>query len=279
MFFDENEDTCQRCFGRGYKIEINGTSKKWVDCICKKTHKTKEQMISEKTLEEYIPNIFYRENKFEFREVERRVNEVNTKTDYNLEISLFTYTDFLEEYYSKIANGVKPTKSYFVVAPANFGKKFFVYECIKKGLKKGLKVSPLYSTLEVYEKMNKDNLTEFNEMLNVDVLFLTVGGNPFNQDMYALRFILELADRKGISILLISRFSANYFKKLDGSLVEDMMNEYTRDYDYGHLEHIGFTDKDMMLYQNLLKSKKSSTRSDIVEDDEPTDFRDLLRRD
>ena len=244
------QNDCKVCGGQGFfftKNQKGKMAKMICSCTAKTTMKDIEEVISttisEEKLFEYIPNEFYHAdidiNKFKEG---KTVNQ-------NWEVEVKKYMLFLKSFPEKLAQGVKPTKSYIVVAPPNHSKKFFIYNCIKNSLKGGLKPTHLLDTQDIYDLMNENKHREIKDMFKEhDILFLTIGNNPIATDIYALRLLMDYADRFAKPLVIISRFNTSFLLRFDSTLATELgVTDTTPRFrmNYGVLNLAGFSNKHM----------------------------------
>lgn len=260
------EKECGKCGGRGYIHEkVDGKHKRSV-CSCVSVSdfrvKIENEHISLHELREKIPNKYFRDVEFDEEELRESICIPNELKDIQIE----SYIDFIKSYLATLRMGSRPGKSYFVSAPSGSGKKVFVYTAIKEALRGGLKPSGLLDTHEVYDLMATNQFGKIKELLSVDVAFLTMGGSPARPDIIALRSIIDICERGGVPLLIISRFTANFLTKNDVTLKTDLGLFTTRRGDYGRLEQVGFNDETMYKYMDVLRKNTGSEKVESVSD-------------
>lgn len=261
------------CGGKGFIFyRDNGRMRrKLCECGILKDFKTKIEPadFDDKELESKIPNPRYRVD-FDREKLEESMDIPERLMD----IQVGMHIDFMDEFIRTVRLGVKPRKSYFLVAPSGMGKKYFVYNAIRSAYEGGLKPSGLIDTYEVYEKMDKRELGELREMFDVDIAFMTMGGSPGRLDIVALKTVLDICDRKGIPLVVISRHTAGFLVRQgkDPLLTKDIGVFMTAEYDYGCLERVGFSDEFMAQYTNHVSRELRGGVESVA------DYKDRVRR-
>ena len=238
-------EICPLCNGKGYKLKkINNQFKKTV-CKCQKEMVNLDEIseMSEDILYKYIPNELYHEDISITKLKENKV----IGSEWEVEFS--KYINFVSKFPTSLAIGKMPTKSYFVVAPPNFGKKFFIYNCIKKTLMGGKTPTELLDTAELYTLYSQKEYKQLKDyFLNHDIVFMTVGNSPNMNDVIVLKHMMDLADRFGKPIIMISRISVPYFLNFDANLIDDLGVKRGYKHNYGILELAGFSNDFMKDY-------------------------------
>lgn len=259
---------CTVCGGKGYLLKKNEQNEMYrKTCDCKKAKVSREIQtyeVSERILREKIPNEYYRTVAFDGA-ILRETLPIDPEYDFEIE----GYVSFLEEYIENMITGEKPKKSYYVVAPPDCGKKLFVYTAIREALTHGLEVSGLVDTQEVYMLLEERAYREIRELFKNDIVFVTVGNSPSKADMVAIRHLIDLADRMGTPMLMISRYNASFICQNDSTLMEDIGVESSRKGLYGKLEFVGFNRDILHKHKTSLERKYKKTKApqgmDIVD--------------
>lgn len=266
---------CEKCGGKGFTIKIDNKKAKSIPCECKDVKDYKDKLveitISEKELEKLIPNFYFRAIEFDGDELRDTI----PVPDHLKDIQIDSYVDFMESYLKVIRMGKRPERSYFLEAPTGFGKKTFIYSAIKEAIKGGLTTTGLLDTYEIYGLMEKNKYGDIKELLNKDIVFLTMGGSPTKQDVVVLRMSIDLCERYGIPMIVISRFASNYIGKQDPTMKVDIGVFNTVRGDYGRLKHVGFSPqfrKDYYSYMEVNRSKSDVNKESV------SDYKDRLRR-
>lgn len=195
-------------------------------------------------LEEYIPNKRYRDIDFDLTILNRSVDipqEMKDKVLYK------DYEQLLDRFITDFKNGKLPVKSYMLSAPDGFGKKYFIYQCIKECLSYGYVPSKLLDIVEIQDMFNNYKFNELISLFNVDILFIDLsGGTKFIiPDTY--KYILNTCDRQGIPVIFVSRSEQATIiqQRFKNTSIDwyDIFKEdsQTFDYDYGHIVNIGIT--------------------------------------
>lgn len=247
-------DACEVCGGKGFTIQVLNGKPKRNPCECRNVRDFKDRIkpktINELELEEKIPNVFFRDVEFD----EEELRETIIIPEHLQDIQIDSYIDFLQSYLRALRMGKIPEKSYYVVAPSGCGKKIFIYAAIKEAMRGGINPSGLIDTHDVYELMEARKYAKVKELLNVDVAFLTVGASPSQGDMIALRSVIDICERYGIPLVVISRFAVKYLARFDPMLKSDVGVFSTRKGDYGRLEHVGFSEELNFEYYKYMKN-------------------------
>lgn len=263
----EKRKNCTTCGGKGYLLKKNEQNEMYrKTCICQKANIDREVRryeVSARELEEKVPSDYYRAVDFDGK-ILRETIPIESEYDFEIE----GYISFLEEYIENMITGEKPKKSYYVVAPPDCGKKIFVYTAIKEAMAHGLQVSGLVDTQEIYEKLEERAYREIRELYKNDIVFVTVGNSPSKADMVAIRYLIDIADRMGTPMLMISRYNATFICQNDPTLLEDIGVMSSRKGAYGKLEFVGFNRQILhthkMKLEQQYKKKKAIQGEDIL---------------
>ena len=193
-------------------------------------------------LEKLIPNPKFRNERFD-----RLRLEAEAPLPFELKNYLFnSYLDTVESLISTFRVGLLPKKSILLSAPDSFGKKHVIYECIKECVRHGISCTTLIEFSEIQALLRENKYLEVNEMLDKDVIFLTVSGSGRSLFATPFKYLLDYCERLGKPVIMISRYeSTNMMQHKVGYKSEikldwyDVFKETTYDYDYGHLENQG----------------------------------------
>ena len=243
------DNVCSVCQNEGtvyIKTDIPFKTKNIKCPKCKGQSTSRKERItsvSEDTLlEKLIPNPRFRNSRFE-----RMKLEAEAPLPFELKNYLFNhYLDTLDNLISTFRVGLLPKKSILLSAPDSFGKKHAVYECMKECVRHGISCTTLIEFSEIQALLRENKYLEVNEMLDKEVIFLTVSGSGRSLFATPFKYLLDYCDRHGKPVIMISRYeSLNMMKHKVGYKEEikldwyDVFKETTFDYDYGHLENQG----------------------------------------
>lgn len=236
----EKSTTNEEGQNRGYKERLNIQKKE----------------ISNQELKSYIPNSLYHED-FEAKKIESNVIEENKLT------YLHSYTKGLEGFLSTLDMRKKPLRSYIVVAPSNYGKKFFAYNCIKTCLEHGLNPSSLLLLNDIEEMYAKKEFSNIKELIIAkDILFLSLGNGVDKKSMDVLGLLLEYAEIYATPLVILSKFPVSYLALYEPNILDNVGLVQTGRKRYGQLKRIGFPDEVMKEFfmNNIdkLQEKKSN---------------------
>lgn len=219
---------CPKCKGESVNNKISNVS----------------MVIDEEILKEYIPNKRYRDIDFDINILNRSIDipqELKDKVLYK------EYENLLSDFIMNFKNGTLPKKSYMLSAPDGFGKKYFIYQCIKECLNYGYTPSKLLDIVQIQDMFNNYKFDELLSLFDVDILFIDLsGGTKFIiPDTY--KYILTTCDREGIPVIFVSRdeqatIIQQRFKTASVDWFDIFKeNNQTFDYDFGHIVNIGIT--------------------------------------
>lgn len=258
------KEACERCGGRGrlFIWASNGQMERLKCPVCrgKKTVETDTLEVAEKRdrkdletlFKEYIPNEFFRYNNYTRRTLEKEMPIPPNMRD----LTVDTYLEFADTFLANLSLGVLPKKSYILTAPDKCGKKWFVYTAIKNVLKAGLTPSQLLDSKDIYVLLDKNKYDEVKAMLDVDIVFLTVGASPSKSDVIVLKIILDMCERKGVPIFVVSRMSGTFLTKYDTLLVDSLGVKATKEGELGRLEQQGIYGQTMLDMRKHLEAKR-----------------------
>ena len=199
-------------------------------------------MSEDRLLEQLIPNHYYRNIPFDIKKLEEEAPIPQELKNFMFD----NYLQTLEKLVATFKMGEIPKKSILLSAPDGFGKKHAIYECIKESVRHGISCTPLYDMAEVIAFLNERKYTELNDILDKEVIFLSISGSGREMFADSYKYLLDYCERYGKPLIMISRYeSTNIMKhktsfrtniKLDWY---DVFKPVTHDYDYGHLENQG----------------------------------------
>lgn len=231
---------CRVCGGKGFRMEkIDGSLRRVACKECGGVRNFRDKLEarepSDRDLAEYIPNAYFRAIEFDRAVLEKEIPVPMAVRDIYFEV----YYDFMEKMIATLRMGQVPKKSYIVTAPDNFGKKVFVYSMIKNALRGNLKPTELIDSRDVYDQLDHQNYAQLKEWFNADIAFMTLGGAPAKSDAISIKTVLDICERKGIPLIVLSRFNGSYFTKFDSLMAASVGVKATKDGDYGRLEQQG----------------------------------------
>lgn len=200
-------------------------------------------------LRSYIPNKLYLEP---FDTSKLPIEDLNDDTS----LYMHSYIKSTEGFLSTLEMRKKPLRSYIVVAPSNFGKKFFAYSCIKTCLEYGLQPSPIVLLRELEEMYSNKAYKEIRDfILSKDILFLSIGNTVDKKLIEVLGFVLEYAEIYATPLVVLSKFPVNYLALFEPTIYENIGLQSTEARRYGQLKRIGFPDDIMKKFFNQTVSK------------------------
>lgn len=195
-------------------------------------------------LKEFIPNRRYRDIDFDLNILNRSVDipqEMKDKVLYK------DYENLLDRLLLDFKNGNLPTKSYMLSSPDGFGKKYFIYQCIKECLSYGYVPSKLLNIVEIQDMFNNYKFNELISLFDVDILFIDLSGGTKFILPDTFKYILNTCDRQEIPVFFVSRHEQASIiqQRFKNTSIDwyDIFKEdsQTFDYDYGHIVNIGIT--------------------------------------
>ncbi|MGN4914075.1 hypothetical protein ACTFR8_23045 [Bacillus cereus group sp. MYBK15-3] len=250
-------EKCERCGGSGRLFLKTGSKMEKVKCpVCKgkKTIATEDDIIVEdrksleKLFEEYIPNEYFRFDNYNRKKLEKGMVIPPSLRDVTVE----TYFEFIDIMLATLLMGGIPRKSYMVSAPDMMGKKWFAYTAIKNLLRAGLKPTKLLDSKDLYELLEKRQFGELKKELTGDVAFLTLGGSPSRADIVVLKEAVDICERMGTPMFVISRTDGAYLARYDAFLADAIGVKATKEGDLGRLEQQGIYGATAMNIRNHL---------------------------
>lgn len=209
-FNNLTSERCEQCGGSGVYLVGKGAMLLPTRCGCKtnKNLLNVDREITDDWLANHIPNVWYQHESFD---VETLKNAHSDSIKSNPEF--IAYSIKLNAIMRAIKLNRTPNHSYFISAPKGFGKKFFAYTLMREFYRKGLNVSPLHPLWRMRDVWVSANRTaEISAMLEgVDVLFFTASKMLENKDLHFLDWVLYECELRGITVIMISRFSREKF--------------------------------------------------------------------
>lgn len=149
------------------------------------------------------------------------------------------YTNELEKINTIFVEHRIPHKSAIIIAPAGYSKIVFAYSCMQRAIDAGFKVAPLLDTTEVKRALilSSENVNykingylSYDDYIMADVMFVTV--TKLYNHTEAYQIIQELFDRrsrKGLSTIILSRFSLEEISKADRQGSFNAVKKYSED--------------------------------------------------
>lgn len=248
------DNVCSVCGNEGNVFIKTDTAFMTKNIVCPKckgsSTKRKQRTVGlagaeKKMLEALIPNHFFRNEVFNLMKLE---TEVPIAYDLKKEYAFKNYLKELEKILNTFKVGLIPKNSFLLSAPDSFGKKHFIYSCIKECVIHGITCTPLYELSQIQGLIFEKKFLEINEMLDKEVIFITVSGSGREIFPTAFKYLLDYCERLGKPLIMISRYESKNIMKhqatFKGSIKldwYDVFKESTFDYDYGHLLNIGIT--------------------------------------
>lgn len=189
--------------------------------------------------ERYIPNPTYRLNDFDFDLFSQGILLPEELRGYTYE----RYVEFMNTVLMDLNNRQLPTKSYYIVAPDGYGKKWFGYEVIKLLIEYGYKTTGLLDTIELSELIDKRNYQELKERLDADIIMVSLTGLNKGYYSHVIKYLTEYADSQGKSVFIFSRVEASMLVKGDQGM-SGLIFSQTAPYEYGKLMQVGLQGKE-----------------------------------
>lgn len=254
------KEKCYQCSGSGKLfLNIDGTlrKKKCPSCggtgfiVTAQDLEVKQKDVS-RVIVDYIPNDYFRESEYDRRALERDIGIPQNLRD----IVVDMYFDFNDILLSTIRMGGIPRKSYLISALDGMGKKWLVYTAIKYALQAGLTPTKLLDSKDIYTYLNKLQYDLLMEALEGDIVFMTLGGAPSKGDVIALKEVIDICERKGRPLIVISRFDGMQLTRYDTSLSASIGAKAVRDGDYGRLEQQGIYGATMEAVRNYFSQSR-----------------------
>ncbi|MDU8988514.1 MAG: hypothetical protein E7H54_04975 [Clostridium perfringens] len=131
----------------------------------------------------------------------------------------------MQKVHDSFSKGLLPTKSLIIIAPQRMSKVTWAYSCMNQAYQHGLTVAPLLDSLEFKRlsvlsaenpKYKFNGVTDYDNYINADVLFLTIVKNEYCTEAFSV--IIDLLDkrsRRGVPTFIISRFPIEVLSQRD----------------------------------------------------------------
>ena len=255
----EPNTVCTLCNGKGWAMKPSAGGAMKITCpVClgqsKKSSDFRVDEDHEELLYELIPNRKYRESHFDHQKF---VEQIEFPLEYRGR-SFDQYQVFIDDVLVGLSQGKLPTKSYYIVAPDGFGKKWFAYEVIKLCIKNGFKSTGLLDPIAVSAAIDNRDAYALNRMLDTDIIMLNITSMRQSYNAHIFQYLTEEADSRGIPLFIFSRVTALTIIKGDRSL-SGMIRSHTQPYDYGELEEIGILGREHTLAEKHRKTTNNQS--------------------
>lgn len=237
-------DSCSVCAGQGWLLAPTTKGLKRITCIKCLGHKIKkaEASVVEEELKKWIPNKVFRDGNFDFETFENTILLPVNERRY----SFAKYVDFMDKTLSSLQSNMLPKKSYYIVAPDNYGKKWFAYECMKVLVENSHEIGGLIDIADIKQALEVSDYNKAKEMLTGDVIFVTLSNMGAGYFSASVKYVLDHASKYGKPVFLFTRVQANTWVTSDKNAMGLVYNN-TRDYDYDKLEQVGLTGSEFSL--------------------------------
>lgn len=253
---------CSLCENRGWIMEkqSDGRVKKVVCPQCLgnkvKVESVEFDRYGKPLLEELIGNKQYLSTSYNARtlmEDNMDAYRVSTRQFDN-------YLEFVNGLLTEVRSGDLPLKSYYLATPDGYGKKHLVYQCMKELVYYGHKPTQLLNGGLLLDLYNKREFKELNELLDGDMIFVTVSALSKTHGLgNVIKYIADLAERRGIPVLMIGRVSVEIFLRDKDYNVPSLLGRNTPNGDYGHFQCEGFFGKDFLALARLQQERMSGS--------------------
>lgn len=207
--------TCKFCGGSG--IFLSGSKGNFMPqrCVCKtegQLSQRADREIPNTWYESHIPNTTY-QTLFDADKLE---GPADLGISQQQQFSHYSVT--LTQIIEMMSANRKPTWSYFISSPNNYGKRYFAYSLMMVAYRKGLNPSPLYSLWELTRFAS--NQRYIMQLLDCDMFFLSNSVLFTEESISVLKILLDLCEMRGIPLIFISREGVHQILNID------------RDFDY-----------------------------------------------
>lgn len=273
----ERGTVCSFCQAKGWVVEpsINGPKK--IKCpVClgasRKINAYTRDEAQFEVLEQLIPNKKYRNTNFDHRKFSEEIDF----PDMYRGRSFAQFQEFIDSVLVGLSEGNLPNKSYYIVAPDGFGKKWFAYEIIKLLVNNGFKSSGLLDVLDLHEAIDNRNASKLREFMDTDIIMLNLTNVRAGYYTHVFQYLTEEADSKGIPIFVFSRVTAYQLIQGDHAL-SGLIRGQTSEYDYGELQEVGILGREYSLAE---KHRKSTANQSIgySEEEQKADYEEYIKR-
>lgn len=255
----DEKGQCVLCGGKGWVMQpsLQGLDKiTCPSCLGRVVVDTSGQSSEEKQLilERLIPNQYYRDNPFDHEAFSSGV-----KLPLELRGRSFDmYRNFMDDVLVGLQMKQVPNKSYYIVAPDGYGKKWFAYEVIKVMVEMGMKTTGMLNTIELSDLINKRDFNKLDELLDTEIMMLNLSSMTKGKYAHVIQYLTDEADRRGVPLFIFARVEAYMLVYGDPSLAGLIYNQ-TDAYNYGLLQQVGITGREhKAAYEILSEESKAS---------------------
>lgn len=249
-------DTCSVCDNQGWLLAPTNKGLKRITCLKCLGHKVrkKEASFVSEEIKKWIKNPMYRDNRFDFEKFNEGILLPVSERKYSFE----KYVNFMNSIMDGLESDLLPRKSYYVVAPDNYGKKWFAYECMKLLVETGHEVGGLVDIADIKQAIEKEDYQKAKGYLGGDVIFVTLSNMGAGYFGYAVKYVLDYASKYGKSVFLFTRVQANTWVSSDKASMGIVYN-HTRDYEFDKLEQVGLTGVEYSLAYNYMINESNTS--------------------
>lgn len=255
----DEKGQCVLCGGKGWVMQpsLQGLDKiTCPSCLGRVVVDTSGQSSEEKQLilERLIPNQYYRDNPFDHEAFSSGV-----KLPLELRGRSFDmYRNFMDDVLVGLQMKQVPNKSYYIVAPDGYGKKWFAYEVIKVMVEMGMKTTGMLNTIELSEAIDARDYKKLDGLLDTEIMMLNLSSMTKGKYAHVIQYLTDEADRRGVPLFIFARVEAYMLVYGDPSLAGLIYNQ-TDAYNYGQLQQVGITGREhKAAYEILSKESKES---------------------
>lgn len=257
-----SEGKCKRCGGRGWVMgkDSSGVVRKIVcpDCLGNPVRVEREEFTryGKPLLEELIENKYYLNTTYKTR----TLMEENMDAYHVATRQFDNYLEYISGLLTEIKNGELPVKSYYVATPDGYGKKHFVYQCMKELVSYGYKPTQLLNGGLLLDLYNKREFKELNELLDGDMIFVTISALSKTKGLgNIIKYVADVAERRGVPAVIIGRVSVEVFLRDKDYNLPSLLGRRTSNGDFGHFQCEGFFGKDFNVLSRLQQERMSGS--------------------
>lgn len=249
-------DTCSVCDNQGWLLAPTNKGLKRITCLKCLGHKVrkKEASFVSEEIKKWIKNPMYRDNRFDFEKFNEGILLPVSERKYSFE----KYVNFMNSIMDGLESDLLPRKSYYVVAPDNYGKKWFAYECMKLLVETGHEVGGLVDIADIKQAIEKEDYQKAKGYLVGDVIFVTLSNMGAGYFGYAVKYVLDYASKYGKPVFLFTRVQANTWVSSDKASMGIVYN-HTKDYEFDKLEQVGLTGVEYSLAYNYMINESNTS--------------------
>lgn len=260
---------CELCANKGWIMApgSNGITKTTCPvCLGNSKIKKKKQLNEydkRKQLNGLIKNKTYLRGEFDFEKFLEGVLLPVELRGY----SFNKYVEFMNDILNGLSNGILPTKSYYIVAPDGYGKKWFAYEVIKLLVEYNYKTTGLLNTVELSELLDSRKYAELHEKMDADIIMVSLTGLNKGYYSHVIKYLTEYADSQGKPLFVFSRVEAKSLVVHDGGMRGLIFNQ-TPPNEYGQLMQVGLQGQEFgKAYRMLVDASNESIGFKPSDDD------------